>query len=308
MKYNLEDEILFTESGETAKGEIIDIRGDYFVVSRGFRETLVDKDRVIGLASEHQKFSEGGQPVVVEENPNVGLVNSTEFYRYYPMQSEPFKISHDPANKYGFGMYFLDNPDFYKDKFENARLVKIKPKVKSPLILTYHKRTTPSFEYMELLKGLIEKGEVADKGELSNKLINSGFDCLVIYEPRGIYLILLKEDESLFEVISDLGSFEQMSEGGLVDSNGLDSDITVEISEIVAHDYKDISGYQGEILYRNFNDDMDSFFIPSKSDTEYISDLVAKGYLQRDYEIVGTAYSLTEKGKELVSDVINAVM
>lgn len=306
MEYKIEDSVMYTDGGKIVKGEIVGERGDYFIISRGFGEYVISKNNVVGHAD---SFEKGGFASVVEDMPDVDIINETVFYRYYPLDGDAFKISYDPSNKYGNGIYFLDNPDFYKGKFENERIMKVHPNIKSPLILTYHKMMTPSFEYSALVMDLIKKGEIKDKFGLTNKLIKSGFDSLVVYEPRGIYLVLLKEDESLINIISDLGvtdETEEMKAGGEIPK--LDSDITIEISEIVAHDYKDIGGYQGEIMYRNFHEDLDSFFMPSKKDTDYVTDLVSKGYLQRDFEIVGEAFILTEKGKEFVTDVINALM
>lgn len=309
MELTLGDAVLYSENGKTVSGDVLDIRGDYYVVHNEAGESVVSKSRIISNepVEEQPSFAEGGQVISVKENKSADLVNSMEFYRYYPVAEEPFKISYDASNKYGFGIYFLDDFDFYKDKFDNARFLTIKPKVKSPLILTYHKRMTPSFEYQALLDSLIKKGDVKDKDELTKTLIRSGFDSLVVYEPRGIFLILLKEDDSLYEVISDLGvtQISLKKDGGYVSPEKIDSEVIDEISKVVSSEYSDITEYQGEILYRNFNDDLDGFFVPANSDTEIVLDLSSKGYVQRDYEIVGDAYILTEKGKEFVSDVVN---
>jgi len=302
MEYKINETVLFEEDGRTVKGDIVDIRGDYYVVSRGLRETLVSNDRIIGVVpkSKFLGIFENGGSVDGESNPDADFINSIEFYRYYPMGLNPFKISYEPKNKYGFGIYFLDNPDFYKDKFEDSRLVKIKPKVKAPLILTYHKRTTPSFEYASMLLDLIQKGEVKDRDDLSRKLINSGFDSLVVYEPRGIYLIILKEDESLFDVIYDKGATEKLTD----ESNQKEpNEFSYEIGELVNTEYTDINGHQGELLFRNFFDDKEGFFIPANADIEYVEDLCQKGYLKRDLEVVGNAYVLDEKGIDFIEDI-----
>lgn len=309
MKYNTEDIISFDDKGTMKEGVVIDLRGDNYIVYCDFTEIVVHEDNVMGIKSDEDvlKFKDGGE-AMVSLNKGANLVNNMSFYRYYPLNSEPFKKSFDINNKYGSGIYFLDNTDFYSDKFDNARLITIKPKVKHPLILTYHKRNSPSFEYVELLNKLKESSGIVDKNDLSSRLLNSGFDSLVIYEPRGIYFVLLKEDENLIEVISDLGVgvTESLANGGNLKTEELDSDVMIEISHVVLNNYKDIHPYQGEILFRNFNDDLEGFFIPSKSDVEYVTDLSQKGYLQRDYEVVGDAFVLTQKGKDLVEDVVGS--
>ena len=306
MKYELTDSVLFSENGKITKGDILDVRGDFYVMHNGIGESLVSKERIIGYADDKEIFKDGGEAKALNY-PTVDKINSMEFYRYYPSIGEPFEISYDSANKYGFGIYFLDDFDFYRDKFENARFVTIKPRIKQPYVFINHERLTPSFEYTELLNKLIGKGEVKDKNELNTKLLKAGFDSIVIYEPRGIYLIVLKEDDSLFEVISDIGvsQIPLKEQGGNLSATTYD--VTEDISEVISRDYNDIGGYQGEILFRNFNDDLEGFFVSSSKDLEYVSDLVNKGYLFRDYEIVGNAFSLTKKGKECVNDIIEHI-
>lgn len=306
MKYELTESILFSENGKMNKGDIFDIRGDFYVVHNGIGESLVSKERIIGYADDKEIFKDGGEAKALSY-PTVDRINSMEFYRYYPSSVEPFEVSYDSANKYGFGIYFLDDFNFYRDKFENARFVTIKPKIKHPYVFSFHNGLTPSFEYSELLNKLIGNREIKDKNELNTKLLKAGFDSVVIYEPRGIYLIILKEDDSLFEVISDIGvsQIPLKEKGGNLSATTYD--VTQDISEVISKDYNDIGGYQGEILYRNFNDDIEGFFIGSSKDLEYISDLVDKGYLFRDYEIVGNAFSLTEKGKKCVNDIIEYI-
>lgn len=309
MEKKIEWHIVFDNNGEKKQGVVIDARGKDLIVLSESMEYVVSTHHILRVASDKSNLDLEKDIETIDENmSNSESVNAIEFFRYYPLSGEPFKISYDPTNKYGAGIYFLDNPEFYHGKFEKSRLMKVKPNVKAPLILTYHKRLTPSFEYSELLNNLMDKGEVNGKDELTHKLIQSGFDSVVVYEPRGIYLILLKEDESLVEVISDLGVSPETKLINEVDSNELDFDIRIEIAEIVSNDYNDIHGYQGEILYRNFFDDMDGFFIPSKSDAEYVADLVTKDYLQRDYEIFGEAYILADTGRSFVEDVLSATM
>lgn len=306
MKYELADSVLFSENGKTAKGDILDVRGDFYVVHSGHGESLVSEDRIIESSD---SFKEGGNIISSDSDSRIAeKINSMEFYRYYPIVGEPFKISYDADNTYGFGIYFLDDFDFYRDKFDNARFVTIKPNVKHPYVIMNHNQTVPSSEYSDLLNDLIKKGDVKDKDEFNNKLIKSGFDSIVVYDPRGIYLILLKEDESLFDVVSDMGVTQiSFKDGGSLPSKKFNDYVMEEIINIISNDYQDITGYQGEILYRNFNEDTESFFIPSNSDIEYVSDLVKKDYLERDFEIVGNAYILTEKGKDLVTDVISSL-
>lgn len=300
MKYKLTDSVHYKDNGKTIKGDILDIRGDNYVIHNGISESIVSEQDIL-VISDDETFNNGGDLIVSDKRDDLNYVNSKEFYRHYPINSEPFKISHDQNNKYGFGIYFTDNSEFYGDKFDNARIVTIKPKLQHPLILTYHKRMTPSFEYSELVKNLIDKGEIKDSNELNNNLVKSGFDSLVIYEPRGIYLILLKKDESLYEIISDLGIVESKTRESY---NSYENHISNEISKFISNKQIDILPYELEILYRNFNDGLDSFFIPSIKDSEYIANLVSNSYIIRDYEIVGEAYVLTEKGKGLTNDLI----
>jgi hypothetical protein len=208
-------------------------------------------------------------------------------------------VSFDPLNKYGFGIYFLDNPNFYKEKFKEARLVKIKPKVKRPLIFTYHNRLSPCLEYSMLLVDLYNKKEIKDRDDLNFKLLEFGFDSIVAYETVGIYLNLLKEDDTLYDVIFDLDS-KQATFGNKKENNEF-KDI---ILNLINDKYKDINEYQGQILLNNFYKNLDNFFIPAKTNLKLVEELYDKGYLKRDSEMY-EAYILDNKGIDFINDVVN---
>lgn len=291
--------VSYKKNEKIISATIIGERGDYVVLNDGFGDSLVHKDDLIDL------FNDGGLINIEEYNIKqaADVINSMFFYRYYPKNANPFEVSYEPTNKYGFGMYFLDNADFYKNKFEDAMLVKIKPNVKAPFVLTYHKRLTPSFEYAKMFHDLKEKGSIKTKYELSVEILKSGFDSIVIYEPRGIYLIILKDGDSLFDVISDK-SAEEYHDGGFV---GDDSYLLQVISDFANKNYTDLSQYQSEILYRNFIDDIDGVFFPSVKDEQVVKNLIEKGYLKVGKEDCEFVYSLDVKGVDFIKDLSNVV-
>ena len=242
-----------------------------------------------------------------------------KFYRYYNVSSAPFSISYESLNKYGKGIYFIDNPLYYKDQFMDARLVVIKPKLKNPLILRNHKNEIPSREYTDmLLKAIMSEKGIYDRDQFINRLISLGYDSLVVYEKRGMYLILFSNDPDLYQVISDTippqNSEYEMAVGGeisplpFVSASALTS-----IKEILALPrYKDVSETEASIMYSNWKNDVDSsmwFEMKKKGfTTPFINKLVDKDYLEIDYDTnsdIGGDYTLSEKGKEFIYVVMN---
>lgn len=305
MKYTIGDKILFNKDGKISEGFLVDERGDCRLITNGFNDHVVFKEDIVGHAHEREKFKEGGLLVEEEVSP-LEMIKNMEFYRYYPKTSDPFKISYDGTNKYGFGMYFLDNPDYYRDKFPDGRVTKVKAKVKRPMIFTNHNQMTPCHEYQQYLDEMVSKGQMRDKDEFNRNLLQSGCDSIIVFDPRGIYLILLKDDESLYEVLNDTGDI-QMKNGGEF-QNGTDEYLMEQIAIVVGNYYPDINGYQGELLYRHFNDDIAGYFKPAEKDLQSVGELVNNGYLIKTYEVVGSAYMLTDKGMDLVNDIVNAVV
>lgn len=304
MKYQIGDKVLFNKDGKISEGFLVDERGDCRLITNGFNDYVAFKDDIVGHAHERDKFKEGGLLVEEEISP-LEMIKDMEFYRYYPKNSDPFKISYDGTNKYGFGMYFLDNPDYYRDKFPDGRITTIKAKVKRPMIFTNHNQMTPCHEYQQYLDEMVSKGQMRDKDEFNRNLLQSGCDSIIVFDPRGIYLILLKDDENLYEVVSDTGDI-QMKKGGELEK-GTDVYLMEQIAEIIDSDYPELNGHHGELLYRHFNDDLNGYFKPAEGDMQSVVEMVEKGYLYKTYEVVGGAYMLTDKGRDFITDIVSSV-
>ena len=216
------------------RGEIIDIDGyDSFIISRGMKCINVSRENITGLAPKNLNlmFDDGG----TIHNDRVSEINSTMFYRYYPMTANPFEVSFDDRNKYGYGIYFLDNPYYYKNKFDNSRLIAIKPNVKNPMIFMTHRNQIPNYEYASALLSAIQHDNVKDRDAFTRKMIEAGYDSLVVVEPRGTYLILFYNDLDLYTVDSDINvekdefeknkiSEEEYEKGGGLKANDIPLD------------------------------------------------------------------------------------
>lgn len=280
----MEKKEVYVKDGERLiRADVLGVKGDFYVLNTIYNDMVVHKSKIV-----QPTFDDGGIIDVDKDNIHRAafFVNNITFYRYYPSDAEPFEVSYDTKNKYGFGVYFLDNDEVYKDKFKDPKLVAIKPNVKAPLILTYHKRETPSYEYKELFKKLYNAKQVKTTNDVSRELIDNGFDSLVIYETRGIYLILLKNDTSLFGITEKDIPKEEL---------GMDEDMIAFLKV-----YSDnLTLHQGMLLYKFWFYDRDGIFYPAKEDMDAISDMVSKGYVKQDDELT-SGYVLTEDGLELI--------
>jgi len=132
------------------------------------------------------------------------LINQKTFYRYYPAHSSAMTVSYEGMNKYGFGIYFLDNSLYYADRYHHANLMAIRPNLKNPKIYPQSPTRIPNSAYLkELIKFISSGSHRYGRNDFSQHLLDSGYDSIVIPEPRGIYLIFLKNDPMLYTVIFD---------------------------------------------------------------------------------------------------------
>jgi hypothetical protein len=307
MKYEIGQTVAFDENDETVRGEVLDIMGDSYVIGRGLRESLVHESRIKGIA-ENKKifgiFEEGGQ---FNASDIITEINNTAFYRFYPESKNPFSISTDTKNKYGFGVYFLDNPYYYANRFSDARLITIKPKLKNPLVLLKHRNTIPNFEYAGMVLTLLKKKEINNRDDLSRKLMEAGYDSLVISEPRGLYLVMFGNDPELFEVVSDVyyvSPVSHIKNGGNIPNkkdiimlsvvNELKSDNLTEQEIFFLSKNYSLAGYKTQIIA------VDKYDIAES--------LRLKDILERNYERDGYAYSITDEGMKLLEQIEQLVI
>ncbi len=237
------------------------------------------------------------------------------FYRYYDSSKAPFTVSYDSSNKYGNGIYFIDNPIYYNNRYDNSRLVVIKPKFKNPLIFRNDQSETPNMEYISMVLAGIKNKNITNRSEFTEYLIKLGYDSLVIFEARGIYLILFSNDPELYEVISDKIPqnipTDEMAVGGEISPlKFVSASAITSIKEIIElPKYKDLSETEGSILYSNWKNDIDIsvwFNMDKKSfNTPFVEKLLDKGYLEIDYLSSSNDYTLSEKGKEFIDSVMN---
>lgn len=244
-------------------------------------------------------------------------INNTVFYRYYFENKMPFEVSVESTNRYGDAIYFLDNPYYYKDKFkDNSRLITIKPKLKNPLILRTHKNQVPSIEYTKLMMTLIAHKEIKNRKQLIEKLIKDGYDSLVVYEPRGIYLVLFYNDPELYDIVSDVKLSEEaqkLAVGGEISPLPfVSASATASIKDVLTlNKYKDLSETEASIIYGKWKNDVNAshWFDTDKGKfhSAYVDKLVDKNYIEMDYESTSyiSDYKLTEKGKEFIESVSN---
>lgn len=239
----------------------------------------------------------------------LSTINQKTFYRYYPSDSTPFKVSFEDKNKYGFGIYFLDNASFYSNLYPKGNLVAILPKLKNPKVFTASENDTiPTKSYLkEYLKFINENKHKSGRNDFSEYLLKQGYDSLVIFEPRGIYLVLLKECPCLYTLLSD----QPYREGGTITPHPFVSASKKEaINDLLTKTkkYEDLSDMEANILYNQFKEEDKIVEKLDVSDWIYdmLEKLLDKGYLQWDEENDSAGnwrYALDEKGKQFINAV-----
>ncbi len=155
------------------------------------------------------KHEQGGEVTTRQER--IAAINAKSFYRYYPEGSPPFEL--DNNEPYGKGIYFMDNTYYYKHKYQNARLIQIKPNIKSPMIFEKTEGVTNQ-NYLEALHIAVSEDSVPGRDEFIGKMIDSGYDSLVVKAEEGTYLILFWDVPEFYKIESDI---DVMAYGGAVE-------------------------------------------------------------------------------------------
>lgn len=243
----------------------------------------------------------------------VNHINNMLFYRYYPVGVNPFEISFDKTNTYGYGIYFLDNPYFYKNKFTDGRLLTIKPNVQNPFIFTEESKKTPNGEYAEALLVSMKNDNIDNKDAFTRKMVEVGYDSLVVVEARGTYLILFSNDPDLYDVESDLSNT-------VIDEknkNELDEKINLSIQNAVSK-FPDLNTTEAQFIYNTFNKTVESN--KQKEQPVWLTGdgfkgsmkkiLLKKNYIDDFWSVFNkpmsydrNEYALTEKGLKFISEV-----
>ncbi len=244
----------------------------------------------------------------------INKINNTLFYRYYPVGVNPFEVSFEESNKYGYGIYFLDNPYYYRNKFTDSRLLTIRPRLQNPFIFTEKSNRTPNGEYAEALLAAMKNDDVANRDAFTRKMIENGYDSLVAIEPRGTYLVMFSNDPDLYDIESDV-SPEAMDEKAKIDFiEKINSSITSVLAE---NKYPDLNELESNFLYNTFKHTVISGQeqMPVWINNEGVKGSMKKSLLKKHYiddhwvifnkpmSYDRNEYSLDEKGKNFIKDV-----
>jgi hypothetical protein len=246
----------------------------------------------------------------------LNTINNTVFYRYYHVNASPFEVSIDPINKYGKGIYFLDNPYYYKDKFKDGMLLTIKPKLKNPKIYGSGSSVIPNAGYSSDIIDSLKNG-IKNRNEFSNKLIKEGYDSLVAIEPRGIYLVFLYNDPENYDIISDKKNI--MAVGGEIKPLDFVSEsMTISIEDLITQgEYTDLNLLEALFFFKAFkNVEYGKGIFLSKEGAKgiIVKKLIEAGYIDESWLVYYELderdtdydnYSPTEKGYKFLNSIAN---
>lgn len=201
------DIVLFKcEGSETeCRGEILDTlsKGEY-LVSKGIKAVIVPKEKVIGIAP--TKINTIFEKDFSLYDERVMAINSTLFHKTYGIGENPFEVNYDESNEYGYGIYFLDEKYSGVGKYKESRILSIKPNVKKPLIFLNDDGSSFNSNYKEAYDNAVKYDGVTSKDDFNKKMIEQGYDSMVISDIHGIHLIFFYNDPKLYEVKSDKGN------------------------------------------------------------------------------------------------------
>jgi DNA polymerase III sliding clamp (beta) subunit (PCNA family) len=200
------DVIYFDEKeyGKKYRGEILDVLNENeCLVSRGIKTFIINKNDIIGLApkKEDDLFNSG----VSIYDERVNDINSTYFYKTYGVGENPFEVDYDESNEYGYGIYFLDDKYSGNDKYKEGRVLAIKPNVKKPIIFLNDDGSSFNSQYKEAYEIAVKYDGVKNKDDFNKKMIEMGYDSILVSDIHGIHLIFLYNDPNLYALKSDVG-------------------------------------------------------------------------------------------------------
>lgn len=201
------DIVLFKcEGSETeCRGEILDTlsKGEY-LVSKGIKSVIVPKEKVIGIAP--TKINTIFEKDFSIYDERVMAINSTLFNKTYGIGENPFEVNYDESNEYGYGIYFLDEKYSGIGKYNQSRILSIKPNIKKPLIFLNDDGSSFNSNYKDAYDNAVKYDGVKSKDDFNRKMVELGYDSMVISDIHGIHFILLYNDPKLYELKSDVGN------------------------------------------------------------------------------------------------------
>lgn len=245
------------------------------------------------------------------------IINNTVFYRYYPVNASPFEVSFDLGNKYGKGIYFLDNSYYYENKFKDGMLMKIKPKLKNPKFYTKDSFSIPNSEYSsDIIKYL--KEDIRTKNEITNKLIQQGYDSIIAIEPEGVYLVMFYNNPDNYEVISDKRNM--MAIGGEIKPLNFVSDSIVSaIEDLLTHEhFGNLTPSEALFFYNKFKNKEQTkgtFLSKEGVNKEVVLELIEQKYIDEswlvnfdnesydDFYMDSDSYSATNQGIKFLNAI-----
>ncbi len=193
------------ENDTQCRGEVLDvISKDEFLVSKGIKSFMVSKDKIVVIAP--AKINTIFERDLSIYDERVMSINSIGFFHAYEVGTNPFEVNYDSGNIYGYGIYFNDDKEFGKSKSSNSRTIKITPNIKKPLIFLNDDGSHTNSQYSEAYLKAVEHDGIKDENEFNRKMVELGYDSLVIVDINGIHLILLFNDPNMYTLKSDIAN------------------------------------------------------------------------------------------------------
>lgn len=194
------------EGSETScRGEVLDVLSkDEYLISKGIKSVIIPKDKVIGIAPAKINTIFERDFSIYDER--VMAINSTYFYTTYGVGENPFEVNYDESNEYGYGIYFLDEKYSGIGKYNESRILAIKPNVKKPLIFLNDDGSSFNSQYKEAYEKAIKYDGVKNKDDFNKKMVELGYDSMLVSDIHGTHLIFFYNDPKLYSVKSDVGN------------------------------------------------------------------------------------------------------
>lgn len=192
-------------SENSCRGEVLDVLSkDEYLISKGIKSVIIPKDKVIGIAPAKINTIFDRDFSIYDER--VMAINSTYFYKTYGVGENPFEVNYEGSNEYGYGIYFLDKKCSGIGKYNESRILAIKPNVKKPLIFLNDDGSSFNSQYKEAYEKAIKYDGVKNKDDFNKKMVELGYDSMLVSDIHGTHLIFFYNDPNLYTVKSDVGN------------------------------------------------------------------------------------------------------
>ena len=166
---------------------------------------MVAKDKIVGIAPSRINTIFERDFSIYDER--ILDINNTEFYLTYAIGNNPFEVSYDKSNEYGYGIYAYDSKDSNANYFVgDTRTIKLVPNIKKPLIFLNDDGSSFNSQYKEAYDNAVKYDGVTSKDEFTKKMIEKGFDSMIISDIHGLHLVLFYNDPELYKIKSDLAN------------------------------------------------------------------------------------------------------